>query len=124
MEIKQPINRMTIMNTFTKAITIISLSLSTLGIANAGNKFVAADDYVTTKLCTVAVQGSRIQLHKVIKESRLSKRIIVEKVTCNDQNILAFVSENAESPNIINSILTGGKVNSSVKITDLAAVEY
>lgn len=115
---------MTIMKTFIKVLTIVSLSLSTLGIANAGNKFVAADDYITSKLCTVAVQGSRVQLHKVIKESRLSKRMIVENVTCNDQNILVFVSQNAENPTVTNSILTGGQINTAVKITDLVAVRY
>ena len=79
------------MNTLTKTLATITLSLSTIGMANAADSLFAADESVSSKLCVVAAQGSKIQLHKSIKDSGLSKRYIAENVTCNDQNILAFV---------------------------------
>jgi len=112
------------MNTLTKTLTTIALTVSTIGMANASSTYVAADDYVTSKICTFAVQGDRMELHKAIKDSRLSKKFIAENVTCNDQNIVAFVQENAENPARINNVLTGGKFKTKVKVTDLAVVEY
>ncbi len=112
------------MNTFTKTLATITLSLSTIGMASAADSLFAADDSITSKLCVVAAQGSKIQLHKSIKDSGLSKSYIAESVTCNDQNILAFVQDHAEEPEAMNNILTGGKFKTQVDITDLANVKY
>lgn len=109
------------MNTFTKTLTTIALTLSTIGMANAANAVVAADDSVTTKLCVTAAEGSRIQLHKAIEDSGLSKKYIAQNVTCNDQNILEFVQVHSESPETMNKVLTNGRYNTNVKITDLAS---
>lgn len=109
------------MNTFTKTLATITLSLSTIGMANAADSLFAADDSVSSKLCVVAAQGSKIQLHKSIKDSGLSKSYIAENVTCNDQNILAFVQDYAEDPDKMNNVLTNGKFNTNVEIIDLAA---
>lgn len=116
--------RITIMNKLTKTLSTIVLTLSTIGMANAANSVVAADDYVTTNLCVVAAEGDRIKMHKAIKDSRLSKNFIAENVTCNDQNILAFVEAHAENPTKINNLLMNGQYDTEVKITDLAAVQY
>ncbi len=112
---------MTIMNTFTKTITTIALTLSTIGMANAANQVVAADDSVTSKLCVVAAQGSRVELHNAIKESGLSKKYIAQNVNCNDQSILEFVQTHSDSPEKINNVLTNGRYNTNVNITDLAS---
>jgi endoglucanase Acf2 len=116
---------MTIMNTLTqkmtKTLTTIVLTLSTIGMANAASKVVAGDDYVTSKICVAAAGKSKLQLHKVIKESGLSKTYIAEKVTCNNQNIVAFVQEFGDEPEKMNNALTNGKYTTQVNITDLAA---
>lgn len=111
------------MNTFTKTLATITLSLSTIGMANAADSLFTADDSITSKLCVVAAQGSKIQLHKSIKDSGLSKGYIAENVSCNDQNILAFVQEYAEDPDKMNNVLTNGKFNTNVEIIDLAAAK-
>ena len=108
------------MNTLTKTLATITLSLSTIGMANAADSLFAADESVSSKLCVVAAQGSKIQLHKSIKDSGLSKRYIAENVTCNDQNILAFVQDYAKDPDEMNNALTNGKFNTNVEIIDLA----
>ena len=111
----------TLTQKMTKTLTTIVLTLSTIGVANASTKFVAADDYLTSKLCVVAAQGSRIQLRSMIKESGFSAKHIAKNVTCNDQNIVEFVQDHAENPNKINRLLMGGKYRTQVNITDLAA---
>lgn len=111
----------TLTQKMTKTLTTIVLTLSTMGVANASTKVVAADDYITSKLCVVAAEKSKIQLHNFIKESGLSKQFIAKNVTCNDQNILEFVQEHAENPDKINNLLTNGRYTTKVKITDLAA---
>jgi len=113
--------RMNIMNTLTKTLTTITLTLSTMGVANASTKVVAADDNITSRICVAAAGESKIQLHKVIKESGLSKKYIAEKVTCNNQNILSFVQEFGDDPEKMNNALTNGRFNTQVNITDLAA---
>lgn len=112
------------MNNFTKTLATITLSLSTIAMANAAGPLFAADDSVTTKLCVVAAQGSKVELHKAIKDSGLRKAFISEEVTCNEQDILSFVQDYAEDPDAMNNILTGGKFKTQVDITDLANVKY
>lgn len=111
----------TLTQKMTKTLTAIVLTLSTVGMANAASKVVAADDYVTSKICVAAAGKSKIQLHKVIKDSGLSKRHIAKNVTCNNQNIVAFVQEFGDSPEKMNNALTNGKYTTQVNITDLAA---
>ncbi|MGV2873913.1 DUF3718 domain-containing protein [Colwellia sp. E150_009] len=104
-----------------KALTVITLTLSTMGVANATSNVVTADDYVTSKICVAAAGESKIKLRNVIKDSGLSKRFVVNKVTCNDQNILEFVQEYGDKPEVMLNVLTKGKYNAKVNITDLAA---
>ena len=104
-----------------KTLTVIVLTLSTIGMANATSKLVAADDYVTSKVCVAAAGESKIQLHKEIEDSGLSKKFIAKNVTCNKQNILAFVQEFGDSPEKMNNGLTNGKYTTQINITDLAA---
>lgn len=111
----------TLTQKMTKTLTVIALTLSTMGVANAASKVVATDDYVTTKICVAAAGESRIQLRHVIADSGLNKRFVVNKVTCNDQNILEFVQEYGDKPDEMVNVLTNGKYNTNVNITDLAA---
>lgn len=79
---------MTIMKTLTqkmtKTLTVIVLTLSTMSAANAASKLVAADDYITSKICVAATGESKIKLRNVIEDSGLNKRFVVKNVTCNN----------------------------------------
>jgi hypothetical protein len=111
----------TLTQKITKTLTVIVLTLSTISVANAASKVVAADDYITSKICVAAVGESKIQLRNVIEDSGLNKRFVVKNITCNDQNILEFVQEYGEKPKKMVNVLTNGKYNANVNITDLAA---
>ncbi len=122
---EQLTKRMIIMNTLTqkmtKTLTAIAFTLSTVGVANAATKVVAADDYITSKICVAAAGDNRTKLNSAIKDSGLRKKYVVENVKCNDQNILAFVQEFGDAPEKMNNSLTNGKYTTHVRITDLAS---
>ncbi len=97
------------MNTFTKIIATSVLTLSSIGMASAATEYVAADDYVTSKLCVVATEGSKLKLSKAIEKTGLSKRFVVENVTCNNQELTTFVEQHGTNVDNINNYLTAGK---------------
>ncbi|MEP4298939.1 MAG: DUF3718 domain-containing protein [Paraglaciecola sp.] len=97
------------MNTFTKIIATSVLTLSAIGMANAATEYVAADDYMTSKLCVAATEGSKLKLSKAIEKTGLSKRFIVENVTCNNQEMTSFVEQHGTNVDNINNYLTAGK---------------
>lgn len=113
------------MNTFTKTLattlTATVLTLSTIGTASAAPNVVAADDYITSKICAAASGKSGIKLHKTIKDSGLSKKFIAQNVNCNDQNIVSFVQDHGAKPEKMVNMLTGGQYKTSVTVIDLAA---
>lgn len=109
------------MNTFTKTLATTLIALSTIGAANAASHVVAADDYITSKICEAASGKSGVKLHKTIKDSGLSKKYIAQNVNCNDQNIVAFVQDHGQKPEKMVNMLTKGQYKTSVKVIDLAA---
>jgi hypothetical protein len=110
------------MNTLTKAIAITTLTLSSIGMASASNVIVPADDYVTTKLCMVASEGSKTKLSKAIRKSGLSKHFITENVKCNELNIVAFVEQYGSNVEQMNNYLTNGKYSDSAVVANLASL--
>ncbi|MFT2091987.1 DUF3718 domain-containing protein [Paraglaciecola sp. 2405UD69-4] len=109
------------MNTFTKLLATATLTLGTITSASAATVLVAADDYVTSKLCVVATEGSKMRLSQAIKKTGLSKRDVANNVTCNDQDLISFVEQYGTNANDINNFLTGGKYTGSVEITTIAS---
>lgn len=95
------------MKAFTKTLAIVGLSLGVMGVANANSVFVAADDNITSQICVVATQGSKLKLNKAIKNAGLTKQYVVKNVTCNEQPIVEFVAENGTNANSINAYITG-----------------
>ncbi|MEP0356008.1 DUF3718 domain-containing protein [Paraglaciecola sp.] len=109
------------MNTFTKIIATSILTLSSIGMANAATEYVAADDYVTSKLCVVATEGSKMRLSQAIEKTGLTKRFVVENITCNNQNLITFVEQHGTNVDNINNYLTAGKYSSNVEVTTVAS---
>jgi len=109
------------MKTLTKTLAVMTFSLATIGMANAAT-IVAADNSLSTKLCVIAAQGSKIKMHLAVKDSHLSKSFIVDKIQCNDQSFLSFVEQYAKNPEKITYLLTNGKEQGKVKISDLASL--
>ncbi|MEP2650717.1 MAG: DUF3718 domain-containing protein [Paraglaciecola sp.] len=109
------------MNTFTKIIATSILTLSSIGMANAATEYVAADDYVTSKLCVVATEGSKMRLSQAIEKTGLTKRFVVENITCNNQNLITFVEQHGTNVDNINNYLTAGKYSSNVEVTIVAS---
>ena len=109
------------MNTFTKIIATSVLTLSSIGMANAANEYVAADDYVTSKLCVAATKGNKLNLSKAIEKTGLSKQYVVKNVTCNNQELISFVEQHGSNVDSINNFLTGGKYTSNIEVTTVAS---
>ncbi|NVK26303.1 MAG: DUF3718 domain-containing protein [Gammaproteobacteria bacterium] len=109
------------MNFLTKSITATVLTLTTIGAVNAAPRVIAADNYITSKICAAASGSSSVKLHKVIKDAGLTKQYVVDNVQCNDQNIVSFVSEYGENAEKMVDKLTQGKYKTQVKVTDLAS---
>ncbi|MEP1554768.1 DUF3718 domain-containing protein [Paraglaciecola sp.] len=109
------------MNTLTKIIATSVLTLSSIGMASAATEYVAADDYVTSKLCVVATEGSKLRLSQAIKKSGLSKNYVAENVTCNNQKLVTFVEQHGTNVEDINNFLTAGKYSSNIEVTTVAS---
>jgi hypothetical protein len=97
------------MKLLTKITSISLLSLCVLGAANAKDILISSDDYVTSNLCVTAAQGNKAKLGREIRKAHLSKTIIVEDVTCNGLNFVAFVEKYGTNVYEINDYLTHGK---------------
>jgi hypothetical protein len=110
------------MNTLTKAIAITTLSLSSIGIASASNVMVPADNYVTSKLCVVASEGSKSKLSNAIRKTGLSKNFVAENVKCNELNIVAFIEQYGSNVEKMNNYLTSGKYSNNTEVSNVASL--
>lgn len=109
------------MNTLTKAISITALTLSSIGLATASTVMVPTDNYVTTKLCVVASEGSKAKLSKAIKKTGLSKRYVVSNVKCNELNLISFIEQYGSNVEKMNNFLTNGKYSNNAEVANIAS---
>ncbi|MBR8844655.1 MULTISPECIES: DUF3718 domain-containing protein [Pseudoalteromonas] len=70
---------------------VCATSLLVVGTASAAD-FVAADDSRATKVCMSVVKDNRIHLFHTIKDNHLKKRVVEEKLHCNDMPIGKFAA--------------------------------
>jgi hypothetical protein len=110
------------MNTLTKAFAITTLTLSSIGLASASNVIVPSDNYVTTELCVVASEGSKIKLFKAIKKAGLSKNFVTENVKCNELNFIAFIEQYGSNVEKMNNFLTNGKYSNNAEVANVASL--
>tara|TARA_R110001592_G_scaffold277049_1_gene544129 strand:+ start:294 stop:632 length:339 start_codon:yes stop_codon:yes gene_type:complete len=97
------------MKKLTKIIAAATLSFTVLGAAHASPEFVPTDDQAGTKLCVTATTGNIFKMHKAMKANKLTKRYVTEKMTCNGQNIVAFIEQYGDKSTKMNNYLTNGK---------------
>jgi hypothetical protein len=109
------------MNTLTKTIAITTLTLSSIGLASASSEMVPTDNYVTTKLCVVATEGSKAKLSHAIKKSGLSKHFVTENVKCNELNLITFIEQYGSNVEKMNDFLTNGKYSNNAVVANLAS---
>ncbi|MEJ6475319.1 DUF3718 domain-containing protein [Pseudoalteromonas piscicida] len=55
-------------------------------------EFVPTDDSAATKVCMSVVKDNKLHLHTTIKRSRLDKRVIEDKLHCNDMPVGKFAA--------------------------------
>jgi hypothetical protein len=110
------------MNTLTKALAITTLTLSSIGLASASNVIVPADNYVTTKLCIVASEGSKSKLSHAIKEAGLSKHYVTTNVKCNELNLVSFIEKYGSNVEKMNNFLTNSKYSNNAEVANVASL--
>ncbi len=97
------------MKAIAKVLMIVGVSVAGMGFAQADTKLVAADDVVTSDICVVAAEGSKMKLHKAIKDAGLSRDYVASNVQCNDMPIVEFVEQYGDNVASINRYITGGE---------------
>ncbi len=97
------------MKTLTKTIAASLLSFAVLGATHASPELVPTDNEAGTKLCIAATTGSVIKMNKAMKSSKVTKRYVTDKMTCNGQDMVAFVEQYGEKIEKMNNFLTNGK---------------
>ncbi|MCO7198585.1 DUF3718 domain-containing protein [Pseudoalteromonas sp. OANN1] len=70
---------------------VCATSLLIAGTASAAD-FVAADNSKATKVCMSVVKDNKIHLFHTIKENHLKKRVVEEKLHCNDMPVGKFAA--------------------------------
>ena len=107
------------MNTTTKVLTTLALSLTIASSVNA-TSFEATNNSVTTKICIAAVEGNKNKLRNTIKENKLAKSYVSNEIKCNNLHLMEFVAKYSKSPEKINNLLSKYKKKSTTHMTSLA----
>ncbi|NVK55996.1 MAG: DUF3718 domain-containing protein [Alteromonadaceae bacterium] len=97
------------MKAFTKIMIALGVTMSAATVAQANPELVAADNYVTSKICVVAVEGSKTKLRRALKEAGLSPQFVAKNVSCNGKPIVEFVEEYGQNVASINEYMLNGE---------------
>lgn len=108
------------MNTLASVAVALTLSALTVTAANAGErpKVVAKDNSIATQLCVSAAAGSRIGMLIEIRDSGISKRVVTNKIHCNQEPLVTFVAKYGRNAEAMLDYLVPN--NTNVTIRDLA----
>lgn len=108
------------MNTFTKTITVLSIALGSVAMANANPTptLFANDDSASTRICMAASKTSKLRLNSTIKSASLTKRQAVEDIKCNDMTLIEFVEKYSENATVLNDYLTSGEYSKSLSASN------
>lgn len=109
------------MKTLTKTFALAAFAFSSISIAHAAPELVAADDYVTTKICMVASEGNKGKLSSTIKKAGLTKRYVADHVKCNDLTLVNFIEQYGSNVENMNNFLTGGEYSNSNLVANVAS---
>ncbi|MDP2561348.1 DUF3718 domain-containing protein [Psychrobium sp. 1_MG-2023] len=109
------------MKTLTAILSTLTLTIGLTGAVNAAT-LEATDNSASTNICMKAAQGKKVALHHAIKESKLSKDYVVNKLSCNDLSITAFVAQHGSSPQKINKYLESYRHSGHVTIAKVSSL--
>ncbi|ALO42301.1 hypothetical protein PP2015_1800 [Pseudoalteromonas phenolica] len=81
------------MNTLSTLSATLILATSTLVSTNANaTEFIAADNSIGTQLCMAVAKDDKLALSKTMKNVRIKKHSLVNKLTCNDLSVAKFAA--------------------------------
>ena len=81
------------MNTLTTLGATLLLATSTFVATNANaTEFTAADNSIGTQLCMAVAKDDKLTLSQTIKDVRIKKHLLVNKLTCNDLSVAKFAA--------------------------------
>jgi hypothetical protein len=101
-----------------KKIVITSSMVLGVSFSVQASNLKAADSSIATELCLTAASGNRAAMFNEIKESGKSLNFIAKNITCNGENILAFVEQYGNNSQNMLKILNRSALE--VSITDIA----
>lgn len=99
------------------ATTLVSATLLASANASADTQFVSLDNSTGTELCMAFASNKPLEMQKAIKNNRVKKHQIDDKLTCNDMSLAEFASVYGlnRTSNFMNL-----EVSTSTSIKDLA----
>ncbi|MDG1750191.1 MAG: DUF3718 domain-containing protein [Thalassotalea sp.] len=101
-----------------KKIAILASMAVGLPFSVQASNLEAADSSIATELCLIAASGNRAAMFNVVKESGKSLNFIANNITCNGENILAFVEQRGKNSQNMLKVLD--RSAHEVSITDIA----
>lgn len=101
-----------------KKILITGLMTTGLAISAQASDLKAADSSIATELCMTAVSGNRAAMLNQIEASGKSIKYLANNITCNGDNILAFVEQHGKNSQKMLKVLD--RSSHGVSITDIA----
>lgn len=101
-----------------KKLALVTLLTSGFVMSVSANDFSAVDESVETHLCITAAEGNRAAMHVEMRNSGYSDKFIANKITCNGENILAFVEKHGKNPELMINMLD--RRTRQTSITDIA----
>lgn len=101
-----------------KKVMFTTLVAAGLSVSAQASSLQSADESIATNLCMTAASGNRAAMHNEIKASGKSVQFVAKNITCNGENILAFVESHGKNSQKILDMID--RSNKQVSITDLA----
>lgn len=101
-----------------KKILIAGLMTTGLAISAQAADLKATDSSIATELCMTAASGNRSAMFNKVKATGKSLKHLAKSITCNGDNILAFVEQHGDNSQNMLKILD--RSSHGVSITDIA----
>lgn len=101
-----------------KKILMTGLMATGLAVSAQASDLKAADSSIATELCMTAASGNRAAMFNKIEASGKSIKYLANNITCNGNNILAFVEQHGKNSQNMLKVLD--RTSHGVSITDIA----
>ncbi len=81
------------MNKLTTLGATLLLATSTFAATNVNaTEFTAADNSISTQLCIAVAKDDKLELSQTMKEVRIKKHSLADKLTCNNLSVAKFAA--------------------------------